>query len=269
MDEPVIDNSSQPEVNGDVQPTSNEPSLKDIMATTEGTTPNKATGEEANNGSGENVYPTWTSQLPSELKENADFMKQVSKFSKIGELAKSYSELEKKLGTSIQGINENSSDEEKQKFWEKLGKPQNADGYGTEAESKQLRELAFSANLTKEQADVLFKGLASIGENAIKTNQDKLQEMYVNTEAQLKKEYGASYQEKLKLVARGMNAYGNDEIKNLLSQSGLIYHPSIVKMFVTLGETVTEGGMTPNVMGLKKDKYVSMAEGGTFSFKEL
>ena len=53
MDEPVIDNSSQAEVNGDVQPTSNEPSLKDIMATTEGTTPNKATGEEATIANGD------------------------------------------------------------------------------------------------------------------------------------------------------------------------------------------------------------------------
>jgi hypothetical protein len=264
MSEPLNDNSLQTDVQGQE---STEPTLQDILTPTE-PTPSKSTEKEEQKGTSEDL-PKWISQLPKELIENADFMKQVSKFKTIGELSKSYSELEKKLGTSIQGLNENSSDEEKQKFWEKLGKPTDADGYGKEEQTKQLRDLAFKANLTKEQADVLFNGLASIGENFINDNKSKLQEMYTNTEAQLKKEYGASYQEKLQLVSRGINAYGNDEVRNLLTQSGIIFHPSIVKMFIKMGETTTETGLTPNVMGLKKDGYKSIAEGGQFSFKDL
>lgn len=263
MDEPIIDNSPSEDVQGQ----STEPTLKDIMTTTE-PTPSTSTDKGEQNGTSDEL-PKWISQLPNELKENADFIKQVSKFKTLGDLSKSYSELEKKLGTSLQGITKDSSDEEKQKFWEKIGKPKDVDGYGTEEETKQFRELAFKANLTKEQADVLIQGLTDIGNNTIKANQDKLQEMYVNTENELKKEFGAGYQEKLKLITRGMTAYGNNNVRDVLTQSGIIYHPDIVRMFIKMGETVTETGLTPNVMGLKKDGYKSIAEGGQFSFKDL
>mgnify|MGYP003328640021 CR=1 FL=1 len=75
-------------------------SLTDIMGSmTSSTEPeakpdngNKAEGTEKSQNKQE--LPAWTSQLPEELRSNADVMKQLGKFMKIGDLAKSYSELE-------------------------------------------------------------------------------------------------------------------------------------------------------------------------------
>ena len=57
--------------------------------------PDEGKKEEGNEKAEDNAnFPAWTSQLPEDMRSNADIMKQLVKFSKIGELAKSYSELQ-------------------------------------------------------------------------------------------------------------------------------------------------------------------------------
>jgi hypothetical protein len=66
----------------------------------------------------------WAEQLPPELKGNAAAQATLAKFKKLGDLAGSYLELEKKLSSGTVGIpGKDATPEEVASFWQKAGKP--------------------------------------------------------------------------------------------------------------------------------------------------
>lgn len=213
--------------------------------------------------------PAWTSQLPDELKNNSDVMKQLSKFGKIGELAKSYSELEGKIGRSLVKPADDASDEEKNAFYKKLGRPDSADGYSiNDKESKAFRDLAWKNNLTDAQVKGIYASLKEVNDQLVNQQKQALQAKVNETEAKLKAEYGNAYADKLKMLQRGIQTYGGAELGNKLKASGLLFDADVVKMFVLLGEQSAEAGSTTKGTGTQK-QYVSTAEGGGFTFKGL
>lgn len=217
----------------------------------------------------EEAPPAWTSQLPEDIRSNADAMKQLVKFQKIGDLAKSYSELEAKLGNSIVKPGDNSSDEEKESFYRKLGKPEKASDYEFDGEDKYgMKEAAYENNLTKEQAKNIYAKLKSIGENELLKRERQMQIMAHTTDQAMKAEYGQQYEAKLEMLRRGVQAYGGETLGVKLKNSGLLYDPAIVKMFITLGEMNAEAG-TFNKGNPGGSGYKATSEGGSFTFKGL
>ena len=111
----------------DVSATNTAESLTDIMNTlnTSELAPEPNNGE---NGKGTNEVdqkpenPKWMAQLDGESLKNEDLVKQLSKFQNIGDLAKSYSALEKKLGKSINIPGDDAAAEELAAFYGKLGR---------------------------------------------------------------------------------------------------------------------------------------------------
>lgn len=223
---------------------------------------------ETGKGSSED-YPAWTSQLPEEIRGNADAMKQLSKFAKIGELAKSYSELESKLGKSIVQPGEDASEEEVNAFYEKLGKPKTADKYSIDVEgSENFKKLAYENNLSDKQAVAIFNSLRQIGQQTLQQQQQEtLQHAKETTEA-LQAEYGNNFDLKMKMLAKGVETYGGKELGNKLKNTGLLFDRDVVKMFILLGEQASEPGSFNKGTG-KANDYKSRADGGTFSFKDL
>lgn len=251
-------------------------SLQDIMGSmAQSTTPEvkpeapaegkKAEGTEKS----QSEAPAWTSQLPEELRSNADVMKQLGKFGKIGELAKSYSELESKLGNSIVRPGKDASDDEVNAFYQKLGKPETADKYSIDdTEAKDFKELAYKNNLTDEQAKGMYQAIKELGENVAKQNNEQLMQLAKATEESLKKEYGNDYQTKLELCKRGVMAYGGPGLGKKLQDTGLLFDEDVVKMFIRLGEQNAEAGASVKTAKANTG-YKSTAEGGTFSFNGL
>lgn len=213
--------------------------------------------------------PAWTSQLPEEIRSNADVMKQLVKFGKIGELAKSYSELESKLGNSIVRPGTEASDEEVNAFYQKLGKPESADKYTIDdEEAKDFKELAYKHNLTDDQAKGLYQSFKELGEKTIQQNNEQLMARARATEELLKKEYGNDYETKLELCKRGVMAYGGPGLGKKLQDTGLLFDEDIVRMFIRLGEQSAEAGAsTKTAKG--NTGYKSTADGGTFQFSGL
>lgn len=273
--DPVQDN---PAANG-AAGTETDAGLETIMtgmadSTTPDTKPGESTAGDKVEGKGNGQekaadLPAWTSQLPDELKNNADVMKQLTKFGKIGDLAKSYSELEGKLGKSLIQPGKDASEEELNSFYQKLGKPERAEAYSIKGDEAQaFRELAYKNNLTDAQAVSLYEQFKAMGEKAVQQQQLATAQKAKATEDALKAEYGNAYADKLKLLQRGVQTYGGPTLGAKLKQSGLLYDQDVVKMFILLGEQSQEAGSYNKGTSAPKE-YKSTSEGGSFTFKGI
>lgn len=240
---------------------SKEPEAKPEAANDEG---KKAEGTEKSQAD----LPAWTNQLPEEMRKNSDTMKQLMKFGKIGDLAKSYSELESKLGKAIELPGKEAKPEEVEAFYQKLGKPETADKYTIDDKNADtFKELAYKYNLTDEQAKGIYAGAKALTESYMQQAQDKLIQTAKATESALKSEYGTDAQVKLDLCKRGVLAFGGPELGQKLQASGLLYDIDVVKMFIKLGEMNAEAGTSTKAA--PSGGYKTTNEGGSFNFKGI
>lgn len=215
-------------------------------------------------GGAEGSNPAWTSQLPEEMRRDADFMAKVSKHRKIGDLAKAYAELE---GAEVMP-GKDADAETREAFYRKLGKPEKAEDYGLE-DAQGFDRVAFAGNLTKEQAKVVLAGIKQLAEADADAEEARRKQMCADTDAALHKRYGDKYPEAIAHMKRGLNAYGGKRVGDLLQRAGLIYHPDIVALFIKLGEQTAEAVTTSRSAVGGADKYVPTSQGGTFNFKDL
>lgn len=221
-------------------------------------------GAKDGNADGGSV-PAWTSQLPKEMRENADLMKTLGKFPKLENIAKSYSELESKLGKSLVMPGEGASEEEVNTFWQKLGKPESAEKYSIEGEqAKGFREIAFKNNLTDSQAKAIYNEIEETGKRYAAEQMEKFAQQTKETNKVLLSEYGKDFPAKMEMLKRGIAANGGQELYNKLRDSGLIADLNIVKLFINVGEKNAEAG-TQN-KSAKSGGYKSIRDGGTLSF---
>ena len=229
---------------------------------------NGAGNKDAADGRGESEvkHPAWMAQLGNIEAESAE---KLSKFEKIGDLAKNYLELEGKLGNSLVKPGEGASAEEVDAFYRALGKPESADKYTIEGENTELfRKMAYENNLTDEQAKAIFQSLKEVGANALEMHKNNFTQQAHETQVALQKEYGNEYDKKIVMLKRGIAAYGGPNMGSKLQAAGLLGDYDIVKMFINLGEMSAEAGSPGNGRG-KADSYKSIGDGGFLSTGDL
>jgi len=209
----------------------------------------------------------WAEQLPAELRDNKDFAAKLAKFTKVGEMAKAYLELEgKQTGIAIPG--KDAKPEAIAEFWEKVGRPKAADGYSfakdRDNDGMAFAQAAFGANLTETQAAAMLKNLQEIGQKNAAAWKSASERKLTETAAALEKEYGSKYKENMELLTRGLAAAGPNVAK-LLGQAGLSGEPEIVKAFIAYGKMTAESGSTRG--GNADASLKSVFEGATFDFR--
>lgn len=210
--------------------------------------------------------PAWTSQLNDEIKGNADLMAKLSGFEKISDMAKAYAELSAKdPGLALPG--EDADEATVNAFYEKLGKPKDAAGYGLAEHQKFFAEIALKNNLTTKQAQAVVESMTAWGNAQIEKNKAAIQQSQKLLDEAMRTEYGTKYSEKVAMLERGILAAGGQEIGKALMDAGLLYHPAMAKMFIKIGELNAESGSMNKSSGGKG--YKSTADGGTFTFKGL
>ena len=235
----------------------------------EGNTGKKAEGSESTKAD-EVKNPAWMSQLPGDMLQNSELVKQLGKFSKIGDLAKSYSELESKLGKSLTLPGEDASDEEKAAFYGKLGKPSDVKGYGLpEDDSFNFAKLAYDNNLTTSQAKAMYEAMSKAGQAALDSQVEAQTAQAKATDEALRKEYGSKYNEKVSFMQRGLQNFGGASLYDTLQKSGALYSQDVAELFIKLGEMTSESESTIRGAAGGKTQYVSTDEGGSFTFKGL
>lgn len=189
--------------------------------------------------------PAWMDQLPKELQQDAA----LTKFKTIGDMGKSYKELEGKLGKSVVIPDEKATPEEVQAYQQRLGRPETPekytfegipkDSYSPEMESN-YRKWAFDLGLSQKQASGMFKLYNDYALSLIEKSNQAKEQQKTATVAALNEEWGASAKENFALMERAFARFGDQKASEDLVKTGAGNSPNIIKMFVNIGKAIRE-----------------------------
>lgn len=180
-----------------------------------------------------------------------EHLKIVDRFTEPKDLAKGYCELMKSHDSRVKLPTEESTEEERSAFYEKLGRPDNPDGYELnipdtferDAEFEgTMRNIAFKTGAPKAQFEALVKNYYEFMTNRLNRTREE-------GEKSLRELWGNDYDPNMEITKRAYKHFGSDDFTALLNKTGLGNHPVIVKTFyeiakVNLNDTLIKGTQT-------------------------
>ena len=191
------------------------------------------------------TQPNWREMLSEDIRGD----ERLAKFETLEGLAKSYINAEQMIGR--EKIPMPKSDEEWQDVYNRLGRPESAEGYEFEPVEvpegfpmdeealKQFKDVAHKTGLTAKQANELqkwyFQQNAGNFENMVRAAEDE----YNESQANLRKEWGTAYDQKLATAMRAVREFGGDELVKTLEESGLGNNAALVKTFAEIGSKIS------------------------------
>ena len=209
---------------------------------------------------------SWKDSISEDFRNDPN----IEKFTEIDALAKSYINATKMIGQDKLVIpNNNSTEDQWNEVYEKLGRPESADKYALDAKSetvsmdenavKSFAEQSHKLGLNNKQA----QGILEFYKNNMESN---MQQATVNTETAqaqaeqtLRAEWGQDFDNQVAKAGALAKANMNPEILDLQMQDGTRIgdHPEIIKGFAKIA------GM------LSEDKLVSTESESVNSIKDL
>ena len=162
-------------------------------------------------------------------------------------MAKSYLNLEQMNGdqSKIVKLPDFNNPEETSKFYDKLGRPENAQGYefeqtGDDKDSYGLfRDVAYNNGLTPKQAEGVYnqfnQGVSALSESKTK----ELEERSNKALSDLKTEWGDAYEQKMDQAKTGFRDMGFDDskVEAISAQLGV---QDTIKLFSRVGKAGSE-----------------------------
>lgn len=184
--------------------------------------------------------------LPEQYRADPSF----GNFNSWEDVAKSYSNASKMVGmdkNQIVALPKEPTPEAMAPIWDKMGRPADVKGY----EIEQFKETLPPEMLGK-YAEIAHKnGISKAGFNSIiaefvaesKTAQTAAQEQEAlqvsEWQNEVKKEYGAAYEQKIAFAQKAVENFGLTEIVS--ANPSFFEHPALIKALVTIGEKTSEG----------------------------
>jgi len=199
-------------------------------------------------GGAPDVSSGFQAQFRDDLKSNAAF----TGFKTISEFGDAYlettgkvSELEGKLSNSFEKLPENATPEQKQSYYEALGKPKEPAGYefpkgeGVEHDEKMTewaRGVFHSANLNKEQASVISQEWDSFLQGLVKAHDESIEKELTEIDTKLREDWKTKeeYDKNMELSARAFKHFAGQDIKEFKA------HPVLIKAFYEIGKAMGE-----------------------------
>lgn len=208
-------------------------------------------------GAATKELPGWMSQLPADLKGD----EALAKFQNVWDMANSYKELEGKLSTAVVPPGEGATEEEKARYREAIGVPENIEDYKLgevslpkeltvdEAMQKDFLKIVHAAGLNNTQADGIYQWyMKTYGEQVVaaqkivKTTQEE-----ANTA--LRNKLGAGYDAAQTYMERAFADYGTPHVAKLFAISGVGNDPEVIEMFMKIGKRTSEHGFVDGSRG--------------------
>jgi hypothetical protein len=201
----------------------------------------------------------WYSSLSEDVRGAEGFEDFASKYGSLDEAVKGGFNASKQVGRATEGMiklpGENATDEERQAFQrEALGVPETPEGYEWQApEGVDLDALGIEADSLKEASAKLHE--AGLSPSQYKAAMDlyantraQEQEMFsahqaklaTETEAALKKEWGADYNDNIKLANDTAEKLG---IAEMLKGYGIINEKPVIDLLHKFGQATAEDGL--------------------------
>lgn len=193
---------------------------------------------------------SWRDTLPEDIRNSPT----LSKFETIEGLAKSYTNLERMMGTEKVPVPK--TEEDWDRWYRAAGRPDSVEGYEfakpeqvpegleySEDLDKRIASEFHKQGLSKQQAagvrEALMGILAEGGAeslNSVKANEERMAQEAKEAEGQLQKEWGKAYEQNGKIAGRAINELFGPELSALFEAKGLGNHPLLVKAAYGMGK---------------------------------
>lgn len=191
-------------------------------------------------GAANNQGRGWLAGLPSDLRDKSEFQS----MQKVGDLAKAYLDNQSKLAKAVVPPGDNARDDEVKAFREKLGVPENPDGYeidstGDEEFADVFRKAAHKEGLTPKQAKSLHEEIMKVSRDIMTKAQNERKAKMEEGQKSLKEEWGDKY-EANDIAARRFAALAGAEMVDALTENGLIEDPRVIKGLHRFANMISE-----------------------------
>lgn len=167
--------------------------------------------------------PGWLAGLPAELRDNEAFKSHRT----VGDFAKSHletaakaKEYEGKLANSIPKLSETATPEERNQFFNSLGRPEKADGYEFVGEdkaapewTKAYKDAMHKIGVPKAMAKELSEFNNQMINQMVEQHNAKIQTQNAEATTILKTELGDKYDASVELVSRLWKQWGKTEVE--------------------------------------------------------
>jgi len=186
------------------------------------------------------------SNLPEGLRNEPS----LQTFDTVDKLAKSYVSAVKMIGGKPENLIEIPKEgENRESIWNKMGRPEQPNGYDfnefgdDNGELDGFREFAHDTGLTQQQANNILSLYSQIQEQEAESNDKQLDDMKVQSQISLQREWGRDYDGKLDYAKRAFGQIGTPELSKLMDESGLGSHPEVIRAFSKVGEMLGEDSL--------------------------
>lgn len=212
----------------------------------------------------------WKSTIPEEIRGHAS----LEHINDIGALAKSYVHAQQMVGADKVALpGKSATEDEWGEVYKKLGRPESPDGYqfelnnvpeGAELDEGMVewfKETAHKAGMNPRQAQAMLDAYNEMTFSQYESTGVEAQARVEQVEAELRKEYGQAFDDKIALANGVLAEFGNPEITEVQLADGTMLgdHPDIIRMLSNMGTYLrekvgedtlegvrTSGGVTPN-----------------------
>ena len=209
---------------------------------------------------------SWKSSISEEFRNDPN----IEKFTEIDALAKSYINATRMIGQDKVAVpNKNSTEDQWNEVYSKLGRPETADKYAFDVESetlpfdegavKSFAEQSHKLGLNNTQA----QGILDFYKNNMESNMQRAtvdtETAQAQAETELRAEWGKEFDSNVSKASALAKANMNPEILDLQMQDGTRIgdHPEIIKGFAKIASMLSE------------DKLVSTESESVNSMKDL
>ena len=195
------------------------------------------------------VTKSWKEAIPEELRNDPN----ISKFTELESLAKSYVNATRMIGQDKVAIpNNNSTEDQWNEVYDKLGRPESADKYQLDVKSdvvpldesavKSFTENAHKLGLNNKQAQGILEFYKNSMEGSAQQNQVDMETAQAQAEQELRKEWGRAYEDNIKKAGAVAKANMDANILDMQLKDGtrLGDHPSIIKGFANIANILSE-----------------------------
>ena len=195
------------------------------------------------------VATSWKEAISEEFRQDPN----IEKFTEIDALAKSYINATQMIGKDKVAVpNKNSTDDQWNEVYDKLGRPESADKYSLNAKSevvpideqaiKQFAENAHQLGLNNKQAQGILEFYKNNMEGTAQQSKIDTETAQAQAEQQLRQEWGRDFEGKVKQAGALAKANINPEVLDMTLSNGtrLGDHPEIIKGFAKIAGMMSE-----------------------------
>jgi hypothetical protein len=195
------------------------------------------------------VAKSWKEAISEDLRNDPN----ISKFTELEALAKSYVNATRMIGQDKVAVpNNNSTEDQWNEVYNKLGRPESPDKYKLEVKSdvvpidegaiKSFAENAHQLGLNNKQAQGILEFYKNSMEGSAQQNQVDMETAQANAEQELRKEWGGNYEANIKKAGAVAKANMDATILDMQLKDGtrLGDHPAIIKGFANIANLMSE-----------------------------